>query len=521
MNKLEQDREQGIGAMSKSMLIVMIFTMVSKLAGFVRETVLAYSYGAGAVASAYKTALELPNIILMSIVTALAATLIPVYSGLRKQGKATADRFMSNVYTVGMVVSIVVLILTAIFLEPLRNIFMFGSDDLETKELVLQLARAMMPMGIFVFLARISNAYLQANNNFTVPAVSLIFLNLVTIVSILLSDGTSIMYVAVGTVVGWAMQFAIQLPALRKTKLSYRPVFDLNEQGIREVFRLILPIFIASLFDQAYLTIDKMVAFQGDIGDPAKLDYAIRLTTMISSVLLTTVATVIYPNIVRRVDDRPALTDTLSFGLNVNFMIALPATVAMMVLSVPIIRLVYEKGEFLPADTVLTATLLASYAAGMLGIGLRELCNRCFFAFKETVIPTVVGISVVVLNIVLNFALHPFFGATGIAVATAISTTASGVALLLLLHFKRRVVDWKRIGACLWRTALSTAVMALVVFGLYRVLHMDTLDGMALLIRFLGTFVAGVVVYAGMLLLLRTEELHMAVNWLKSKLRRG
>lgn len=521
MDKMKQEREQGIGAMSKSMLIVMIFTMVSKLAGFLRETVLASQFGADAVASAYKTALDLPNIILMSIVAALAVTLIPVYTGLRKQGKEATDRFMSNLYTVGMAVSVVVLILTGIFLEPLRNIVMQGSDDAETRELVLQLAWTMMPMGIFVFLSRISNAYLQANDNFTVPAVSLIFLNLVTIASILLSRGTSIMYVAIGTVAGWAMQFLIQLPAMRRTKLSYRPTFDLKEPGLREVMVLILPILIASAFDQVYLFFDKMVAWNGDTGDPAKLDYAIRLTTMVSSVLLTTVATVLYPSLVRNVDDREGFAGNLSFGVNLNMLIAIPATVAMIVLCVPVIRIVYERGEFLPADTAVTAQLLGAYAAGMLGVGLRELCNRCFFAFKETIVPTIVGIGAVILNIALNYALHPLFGAAGIAIATAISSTASGASLLLLLHFRRQVVDWRRIGNCLWKTVLATGAMTAAVFVLYQVLHLGTAGGMTLLGGFLVTFVVGVAVYVGMLFLLKTEELRMLTAMIRRKLKRA
>lgn len=517
----QQPREQGIGTMSKSMLIVILLTMVSKVTGFLREMVFASQFGAEAVNSAFKTAQDLPCIFLSIIVTALSATLIPAYSGQLKQGRDKANRFVNNLFTVGMVFSVVVLILTGIFMEPIANFIMRETDDLQTRQLAIQLAQTMLPMGIFVFLARITSAYLQANFNFTIPAISQLFLNLVIIGAIMLSQGVNVTYVAIGTVIGWALQFAVQIPAVKRTGLSYRPVFDVKESGLREVMMLMLPVIVASSFDQLYILFDKMVAFRGDIGDPGRLDYANRLTTMISSVLLTTVATVLYPNLVGSVHDRKKFTDNLSFGVNLNLLIALPAMAAMILLSTPIIRLVYERGKFLPEHTALTAPLLACYAAGIFGVGIRELFNRCFYAFKDTVVPTIVGVGVVLLNVGLNYALHAIMGAPGIAAATSISTTLSGFLLMILLRRKNHVLDGKRILRCLWKTAAATAAMALVTLGLYTLLHLGTQSGMLLLLYMIITFVVAIAVYLGVLLALKTEELTLFVDMLKKKLRRN
>lgn len=516
----QQTQGQSIGTMSRSMLIVMVFTMVGKATGFLRDMLFASRFGAGAAKSAYATADALPCLILSIIITALSTTLIPVYSLQRKEGVEKANRFINNLFTIGIVVSVVVLLLTSAFLEPLANFIMRESDDMETRRLTLELARVMMPMGIFVFLSRISNAYLQANFNFTTPAVSQLVLNIVLVGSILLSRGVNLMYVAVGTVVGWALQFLIQAPALRKAGLSYRPTFSLREPGIREVAILSLPILLSGTFDQLYLFVDKMVAYRGDIGDPGKLDYAYNISTMVSAVLLTTIATILYPNLVRNTDNKRRFAHHFSFGINLIQMIALPAMAALILLCVPVTRIVYERGKFGSEDTLIIATLLASYAAGILGIGLREICNRCFYAFKDTITPMLIGVGVVVVNIGLDYALHPILGPAGIALANAISVTCSGLLLLFLAHRKKGVVDIRRILRCLWKTLLATGGMAAVLLGLYRVFSLGTATGMMLFAGLLISVVIALVVYVGVLLLLKTEELTQALAMAKGKLQK-
>lgn len=517
----QHERKQGVGAMSKSMLIVMVVTMGSKIAGALRETVLASQYGMTVYTDAYKTALLLPCLVLSIIVTALSATLIPAYSSQLKLGRDKADRFINNLFSIGLVFSVVILLLTAAFMKPLVNYATASAQDPKTAELAYELAMIMVPMGVFVFLARITSAYLQANFNFAVPAISQLFLNIVIIAAIMLSQGANILYVAIGTVIGWAVQFLFQIPSMRRTGLRYRPVFDFKESGLREVCILLIPVLISSAFDQVYLFFDNKVAYLGNTGDPTALDYANRVSTMVSSVLLTTIATVLFPNLVRTADNKKRFSDNLSFGINLNLLIALPAMLAILILRVPITRFVYERGEFTSEGTYLTSTLLACYSAGILGVGLREVCNRSFYAFKETITPTIVGVSVVVLNIGLNYALHPIFGAAGIAAATAISSTISGFVLLSVLQRKKKVLDIKRVVGCLWKTAAATAAMGLVLLLLYGVLGLGVKAGMSLLVSLLIACVAGVAVYAGVLILLRVDELHMALNMIKSKLKRG
>lgn len=511
------EREQDVGSMSKSMLIVMVFTMLGKITGFLRESVMASRFGADNLSDIYKTAFDVPCLFLTIIVTALTATLVPVYATQRTREDGSANRFISNLLTVGMILSVLILLLTNLFLEPLVVRFIFPKSDWETQRLIIYYARMMLPMGLFVFLSRMISAYLQANFCFATPALSQIMLNITIIVAILVSSGANLTYVAIGSILGWALQFLVQVPRARQIGLRYRPVIDLKEPGLRQVAILMLPVLISSAFDQVYFACDR--AFTSDVaGRFSTLDYSNRLSTMVSSVLLTTVATVLYPSLVRHTGEREKITRDLSFGVNLNLLIALPATAALILLQSPIIQLVYQRGEFTAVETGLTAPILACYAVGILGVGLRELCNRCFYAYKEMYVPTITGIGIVLLNIALNAFLYSDFGAPGIAAATSISSLMGSIILLIMLHRKRKIVDGKHIGRCLWKSAFSAGVMTFVLWLLSRTMPFAELGATQLLLDLGILLVVGVAVYVAMLLVLRTEELHMAFQMIKKKL---
>ncbi|MCL1964120.1 MAG: murein biosynthesis integral membrane protein MurJ, partial [Firmicutes bacterium] len=453
------DHAQDVGALSKSMLIVMALTVVGKVSGFVREIFMSRQYGITAVADAINTALNVPCFFLSAIVIALAATFIPVYSGRLQHSPGEANRFTNNLLTLGGVFTIVVLLLTYVFIEPLITGFLLKHHGRDTQEIAVRLSKWMMPMGLFMFLARMASAHLQANFRFTIPALSQICYNIVLIGAILVAGKLDVTYIAMGAVLGWVLQFIVQAPSMRRAGLSYRPVWDCKEPGLRQVLVLMIPVLIAGVFDTLYVGFDKSIASQVS-GDISSLDYADRLTAMVSAILPVTIATVLYPSLVRHVGEPGKMSQDISFGVNVNLFISIPATIALLLLCRPITRLVYERGSFTPENTLSVAPLLACYAAGIFGVGLRELCNRCFFAYKDVKIPTAVGVGVILLKIGLNYILYPLWGAPGLAVATSFSWLLSGFALLFLLHLRQRVVGWRAILACLWKVAAATAAMS-------------------------------------------------------------
>lgn len=514
-----QQKERDVSAMSKSIGIVMVFTLIGKLAGFLREVIFASHFGTVATADAYKNALLVPGFILSILITAFAAAFIPMYPEQSLAGKNQSNRFMSNLFTVGMAVSALILLLTLLFIKPIVTGIFLPFAEAETQAFAIELSSIMLVMELFVFLARMVSAYLQANFLFAVPALSILFQNLVLIIAILVAGG-SIYIVAIGTVISWAVQFLVQVPAAYKAGLRYRPRFDLSDPGLRGAALLMLPAIIPAAFDSLYLIFAHSIASQ-NTGHISALDYANRLSTLVSAVLLTTVATVLYPNLVSHIDNKKRLADDLSFGININLLIALPASIALILLAQPITRLVYERGKFTSESTLLTAGTLACYAAGILGTGFREICNRCFYAYKAKRIPFVVGLLVLALNIVLNYVLYPIYGPAGIAASMAISSLLSGFTLLLLLHMNKKIIDWFKVLRCLWKVAASALVMSIVLLVLTNVLHVQSMIGHVFDISMLAIICAGIAIYVATLWLLKTEELHAVIGFIMKKLRRG
>lgn len=505
-----------LAAMSRSMIIVMVITIVAKITGFLRETVLASHYGVSGVTDAIKTATEAPTFILSVLVVALAAAIVPTYNEKLKSGKEAANRFTSNVLTIGMIVTVIVMLATALFLpQVIHWLLPYAADDVKAS--ALSMARMMLPMGIFVFLSRMVSAYLQANFSFAIPALSQLFLNIVSIGAIMISGGANVMVVAAGTLVGWFVQFLVQVPRMRSLGYRYRPSLDLSEPLLRDVGMLMLPLLFTGAFDQAYLVIRAMASDMA--GYITVLDLSTRLSTMVSAVLLTTIATVLYPSLVRHVEDTKRFRDNLSFGINLNLLLALPASSALLFLATPITRLVYERGAFSSADTAITATTLAMTSIGILGVGLRELLNRCFYAHKDIKAPTIVGIFTVAINGGLSFLIYPTYGAPGIAVATSISALFSAAALLVLLHTRHRALDGKRILVCLGKSSVATGVMIGALLTLMRVLAVDNMIGMQFIGAVLALISLGIVLYLLVLWLLRTEELRAAGAYVLGKIR--
>ena len=510
-----QQKEHDVGTMSKSIGIVMVFTLVGKVAGFLREVIFASQFGTVAAADAYKNALLVPGFILSILITAFAAALIPMVPEQERQGATHANRYMSNLLTVGLAACALILLLTLLLLRPVVTGIFLPFATPETQEYAIQLSAAMLSMELFVFLARMVSAYLQASFNFAVPAISLIVQNVVLIVAILAAGG-SIQLVAIGTVVSWAAQFLVQLPAAAKAGLRYRPRFDLSDAGLRGTALLMLPAIVPAVFDSFYLIIAHSIASQ-NTGHISALDYANRLSSMVSAILLTTVATVLYPSLVSHISRKEKLSEDISFGININLLIALPASAALILLAHPVTRLVYERGNFTKESTMLTSGTLACYSAGILGVGIRDICNRCFYAYKSKRIPFFAGTAALLLNVILNYLLYPLYGPSGIAASMAVSSLLNGFGLLLLLHVSKKIIDWQKISACFWKVLAATATMSILLFMSSRFLNIHSQTGKTFILLMFATIAAGVGVYVLLLWLLNVTELRAVIHYIRSR----
>ena len=487
---------------------VIAFMIISKMLGFAREVALSSKFGLNYITDAYKTAFDIPCLLLSALIGAVAAVFIPVYAERRKLGEAHEKQFLSAVFGAGLLVSAVIAALTQLSLKWLVPFMLRGRND-ETVGLAIRLSSIMMPMALCVFLYRMIATFLQARFSFTIPAVATCFSALCVVVGIYTSKG-DIVVVAVWTLIGMAAEFLIQLPlAFRK---GFRPFSRVrfNDPGLRQIVFLMLPLLVMGVFDQMYIVFDKVVASATE-GDVSALGYASRITTMVSAAFLLTIATVLYPSLTKAAGDSGDFAEQFAFGINLNLLIGIPAMAVLFIMRVPVVRAVYEHGEFKPDYTSITAGCMACYALGMVGIGIREMCNRAFWAQKSTRTPMIVGIGAVLLNIALDYPLYSLFGVSGVALSAAVSASAAAAVLLVLLRKRIKRVGGGTILTCLIKTIGATAVMCAVLFAGMRLFNLDSVKWL------LATALLGLVAYVAALALMRTREISLIASLVKAR----
>lgn len=491
------------------MALVMMFMLLSKGLGFMREVAMSATFGMNEVTDAYKTAFNIPCLLLSALISAVAAVFIPIFNEKHEKGVDAERGFVGSLFAAGLALSAIVALITFAALPSLTRL-MLPNAPTQTIELTIKLSRIMMPMALFVFLYRLLTAYLQARFHFTTPAAATCVSAICIIIGIYVSNG-DIVVVAIWTLIGMAMEFVTQVPTAISRGFNVRGKISLFDDGLRQVAFLMLPLLAMYVFDQLYIVFDR-VAASANPGDISALDYGNRITTMVSAALLVTIATVLYPAMTRDAGERSAFAGHFSFGINLNIIIGLPAMVALFILATPITRLVYERGAFGGEQTAITAGVLACYAIGMIGVGVKELCNRAFWAQKSTKTPMVIGIVSVVVNIALEFPLYAMFGVSGVALASAISASLASLTLILLLRKRVQHVGGRDIITCLCKTVAATVIMSIVLLILTRVFGMVSSTGRSLIVHLGVAIAAGVVSYLAAHFLLRTKELRLLIS---------
>jgi putative peptidoglycan lipid II flippase len=307
-----------------------------------------------------------------------------------------------------------------------------------------------------------------------------------------------------------AVEFIVLLPIAMRKGFGKFSRFTIADSGLRQLAFLSLPLLLMGVFDQMYIVFDRVVT-SSISGDISALNYAYRISTMVSSAFLLTIATVLYPSITNAADDDREFAEQFSFGVNLNLLIGIPAMLMLFILREPIVRAVYERGEFTSDNTIITAGCLACYAIGMVGNGLRELLNRAFWAKKAMKIPMIVGIVGVILNIALDFPLYNMFGASGVALAQSASIFAAAIALMIILKKRYSYIGGRSILTCLLKTVISTFAMCVVLLIFNYYLNLDSI------VMLLASAAAGLAVYIILLVLQKTHEVTMLFSFVRTR----
>lgn len=505
---------------AKSTLYLMIATLASKILGFAREIVLASLYGTSIYSDVYITALNIPSVIFSSIGLAISTAFIPIYFEINcNEGKEKAHEFISNVLNIISLISIIVSLLGFILSKYLVKLFAIGFEG-DALNLCISFVKIMIFGIIFIALYNIMASILQINNNFIVPGLIGIPYNIIIIISMILSKKNNIHILALGTLFGMFMQFMFQLPFVLKSGYRYKRIFKIRDKYIKKALFLVGPVFIGVAATQINAMLDRTLASTLMEGSISALNYANRLNGFIMALFITSVSSVIYPKISKfsSESNREEFNNYISKSINSVILIVMPISIGAMILSTPIIKVLFYRGEFGSEAVSMTSIALKFYSIGMVGVGLREILNKVFYSIQDTKTPMRNGIISMVINIVLNLILVKKFEYAGLALATSISAIVCIFLLFVSLKKKIGYFEEDKIMRTTLKSIVSSAIMGVVTYLVYSSLSkMLEVGFINEAISLFGSILIGVIVYGVLLVILKIEEVSIVTDILKKE----
>ncbi len=451
----------------KSTSIITLATLASRILGYIRDQRIALLLGTSTLSDSYFLAFRIPNLLRRLVAEgSLSASFIPVFTSYQhEKSREEIWDFANRLFWTLAVILAVITALGMLFARQVIHLFTLMGSNPSAWNSAIPLTRIMFPFIFFIGLSALCMAILNTYHVFALPAATpavsnlgIIFFSIALVWKHFDSPATAL---AVGVVVGGMLQFLVQLPQLIRRGMKFKFGISFSHPGIRKVGMLMIPgvfgLGVAQInlyVDTVFLTSQRMPS-----GSVTSLYYADRIMQLVLGSFAVAVATAIMPMMARQAKlmDYNAVKKTLAFSIRIVSFITIPATIGIILLRQPIIRVLFQHGQFVAESTRLTAWALAFYAMGLPAISAIKLIVQAFYSTHDTKTPVWTAAGVLLLNIVLNtFFLLLFFPVLqngGPALATALSAYVNCV--ILFMVFRGR---YGRVGG---REILSSSAKAL------------------------------------------------------------
>ena len=555
-NPSEKTEEAKPQSVARSAGIVSVAVMFSRVLGLVRETIFAHYFGAGFLNDAFQFAFRIPNVLRdLFAEGALSAAFVKVFTDYQiAKSEAEAWRLASLVLNALAVVLSIITVIGILFSGTFVRIIGAGFGP-EQAALATLLTQIMFPFILLVALAALAMGVLNTKGVFGVPASASTVFNVVSIVFGLtfaywLSGGSwtvpsdpsavpeapaqwAITGMAIGTLIGGAAQFVMQLPSLYKVGFRFSPVLSFVDPGVKRVMRLMGPAILGTSAVQINVLVNTFFV-SGIEGGISWLGYAFRLMQFPIGIFGVAVGTASIP-VLSRLAAQGKTTefrDTLSSSINLVFLMTLPSACGLVVLGEPIIRLLYLHGRFKESDVTMTAWALSGYAIGLTGYAAIKVLSPAFYAMDDAKTPMLVGLASIAVNALASYFFMNWLlgvgtsesrpnglGHVGVALATSVVAIVNFAVLAIIMRSRIKRLNGRSIVSGFLKIAAASAVMSVVCYFSYRFLDsyfaVRTLS--VELIQAFVPIVIGGVCFVIMAKLLRVAELEKLYNALSRR----
>ncbi len=429
-----------------------IGTAVSRVLGLVRESVFAHLFGAGTATDAFNVAFRVPNLFRdLFAETALSAAFVPVLTGEKAKSKEAQNRLASNIFNTLFLAAGLVSLAGLLLAPVLAKGIAFGFGDVPGKiDLTARLTAVLFPFLLAVSLGAWAMSYLNTERSFFVPSVAPAFFNLFSIVIPVVMygwyvrrGGNPIFGMAVGVLVGGAMQFLVQLPLVHRKGFRYSLTLNLRDPAFRQVLALFIPVAIGLAGSRINVLVNTILVTPLAERSVSWLNYAFRVMHLPLGLFGIAVGTVALPSLSKLVLDKndAAVRSTLTDSLKMTLFLTVPTSVLIAFFAHPITRIIYQRGKFTPEDTAATAKALVLYALGIPFMSALRNIAAVFYAHKDARSPMWASFASIGLNIALNLSLMWVIGFLAFPLSTTLAAILNFGILVVLLPKKTGKIE--------------------------------------------------------------------------------
>jgi putative peptidoglycan lipid II flippase len=524
------------GGVARNTAIFSIATGISRVVGLGREVVVASFFGTRGPFSAFTLAFQLPNFVANLFANAaLSAAFVPVFTELLEQGRRKeALRLASTLFwilLIGLGAITAFFILAAGVIMPL---FIGSSFSGQLDALTVGLSQILFPVVLILGLNGLLVGVLQSYDHFSIPAISPAVWNVVILVVLLVlrphfrggyENGNQLHAYAIAILVATFVQLLLAVAALRRIDFRLQFSIDWHDPRIRQVFTLMLPVTIGLGIVNLDQLINSIFGTLVSREAPRAIDNAFRVYMLPQGLFSVAVATVLFPTLSRMAAGRDAagMRRTVGTGMRQINLLLIPAAAFMVVLATPIVRLLFQRGQFTAHSTHLVSVALFWFAFSLPFGGLNLLLTRTFFAVQRPWIPTTLAAMNIVVDIVVSVGLYKPLGISGLIIGTVI---ANAVMTALQLHRLRIGFNGRIEGAQTTMITMRITVASLLLAGVSWIVWrlLDGVLGVSLpaqIVSVGGAAGAGLLVYARAVLAMRVPEAHQVNRMIRAQLGRA
>lgn len=513
------------GRITGAASVVGAATVASRVLGYIRDAAVAYVFGAGMNADAFFMAFRIANLLRRLVGEgALTSSFIPIFTEEknRRDSRGTAE-LVSSVFTLFAFILTAAAVLGMVFSREIVLVMAPGFvSDPEKFNTTVTLTRLMFPYMVFIGLMAIAMGVLNSYRHFTAPALSPVFFNLAIIASIFAITpflATPVNALAMGVLIGGFLQFALQVPYLKRYGAAPRPLLKLADPAIKKIFKLMGPAAFGVGVYQLNIFVTLWFSSQLPEGAVSYLYYAGRLMELPLGVFGVAVSTAALPSLAEHaaVKDWDGFRDSLSFALRIVNFVTIPAAVGLFVLSYPITDVLFRRGEFGVEATSGTAIALYYYTIGLVPVAVSRILTSVFYSIKDTMTPVVIAFVTLVFNVLFCFVLVGPLGHGGLALATSLSSIVGVIALLIVLKMRLGRFGGRSIFSSSVKSVVASVLMGALIYFLISASGFSSLGSAARIALIVISLALGVVTYVTFSVLFKVPE----VTFLKGILKKG